>query len=99
MGVYVLMTKLTPEVSGNLKGREAIGKAWKKMVDERCPDVRWLGHYALLGPYDFMDIYEAASDETAAKVSMITRAGGALTAETWPALAWSRFTDLVQKLT
>jgi len=98
MSIYVLMTKLTPELSGNLKGRAAIGKAWKETVDEKCPGVRWLAHYALLGPYDFMDIYEASDEEAAAKVSMITRASGALIAETWPAMPWNRFTELVQKI-
>ena len=28
MGMYVLMTKLTPEISADLKKREAIGKEW-----------------------------------------------------------------------
>lgn len=96
MPSYVLMTKLTPEVSGDLKKREAIGKEWKKKVDELCPNVKWIGHYALLGPYDFMDIYEADSDETAAKVSLITRASGALSAETWPAMKWSHYVEIIK---
>ena len=96
MGLYVLMTKLTPEISGDLKRREAIGKEWKKKVDTCCPDVKWIAHYALLGPYDFMDIYEAESEETAAKVSMITRASGALAVESWPAMKWSRFIEIIK---
>ena len=98
MGIYVLMTKLTPEISSDLKRREAIGKEWKKKVEKFCPNVKWIAHYALLGPYDFMDIYEADSEETAAKVSMITRASGALVAESWPAIPWSRFIQLVKKI-
>ncbi len=94
--IYVLMTKLTPEVCSDLKKREAIGKEWKKKVDETCPDVKWLAHYALLGPYDFMDIYEADNDETAAKVSTITRSGGALSVETWPAFKWTDFLEMVK---
>jgi uncharacterized protein with GYD domain len=93
------MTRLTPEISRDLKKREAIGKDWKKHVDKVCPDVKWLAHYALLGPYDFMDIYEADSHETAARVSMITRANGALSAETWPAMAWARYVDITQEIT
>ena len=81
MGLFVLMTKLTPEICGDIKRREAIGKEWKKKVDSLCPDVKWISHLALLGPYDFMDIYEADSVETATRVSMITRANGAVTAE------------------
>jgi uncharacterized protein with GYD domain len=96
MALYVLMTKLTPEISADLKKREAIGKEWKKRVDETCPDVKWKAHYALLGPYDFMDVYEADNAESAAKVSMITRAGGALSVETWPAFQWTDWLDLVK---
>ncbi len=96
MALYVLMTKLTPEISADLKKREAIGKEWKKKVDKLCPDVKWKAHYALLGPYDFMDIYEAENAESAAKVSMITRANGALAVETWPAMNWSRFVEIIK---
>ena len=96
MALYVLMTKLTPEISGDLKKREAIGKEWKKKVDKVCSDVKWKAHYALLGPYDFMDIYEAENAESAAKVSMITRANGALAVETWPAMNWSRFIEIIK---
>lgn len=98
MGIYILMTKLTPEISSDLQRREAIGKEWKKKVDELCPDVKWLAHYALLGPYDFMDIYQAESNETATRVSMITRANGALSAESWPAMNWSHFVDIIKEL-
>ncbi len=98
MELYILMTKLTPEISGDLKKREAIGKEWKKKVDRLCPDVKWIAHYSLLGPYDFMDIYEAKNNETASKVSMITRANGALSVETWPAMNWSDFLSMIKKI-
>ena len=98
MGTYILVTKMTPEVSGDLKMRETVGKEWKKKVDELCPDVKWIAHYSLLGQYDFMDIYEADSDETAAKVSMITRSGGTLTAETWPAMPWKKYIEITKDI-
>jgi len=31
--------------------------------------VRWLANYWLLGPYDYLDIYEAPNEEVATKVS------------------------------
>ena len=96
MALYIQMTKLTPEISADLKKREALGKEWIKKVDQVCPDVKWIAHYAILGPYDFMDIYEADNDESAAKVSMITRASGALSVESWPAMKWKRFLDIVK---
>lgn len=94
MPMYVLMTRLSPDVLQDPRGREAVGKEWKKRVDKSCPDVKWLAHYALLGPYDFMDIYEAPSDEVAHKVSFISRSSGALMAESWSAMPWDRYVSL-----
>jgi hypothetical protein len=33
------MTKLTPEVTKDLKHREKIGKKWMQKVTEKCPGV------------------------------------------------------------
>lgn len=94
MATYVLMTRLSPDVVSDPRGREAVGKEWKKRVDKLCPEVKWIAHYALLGHYDFMDIYEAPSDEVAHKVSIISRSSGALMAESWPALPYDRFLEV-----
>ncbi len=93
---YVLMTRLSPELMQDPRGRKAIGKEWKRRVDHLCPEVSWIEHYALLGPYDFMDIYEAPDDEVAHKVSLISRASGALSAESWPAIRYDRFLEIAE---
>jgi uncharacterized protein with GYD domain len=98
MLTFVLMTKLSPDVSKNMKQREQIGKLWLEQVREKCPAVRFVSHYALLGSYDFMDIYEAPDEETAAKVSMISLANGALTAESWLAIPYKKFVDLAKEI-
>jgi uncharacterized protein with GYD domain len=91
MPTFILMTRLTPETLHDAGGRKATGKEWLKKVKERCPDVKWISHYAILGPYDFMDIYEAKDVETAHRVSLISRAEGAVTAESWQALPYDAF--------
>ena len=98
MQTFILMTKLAPEVTREMRHRERIGKKWMKTVNEKCPEVKWIAHYALLGRYDFMDIFEAPSVEVASKVSMITLASGALQAESWPAIPYSRFLELAEDL-
>ena len=98
MSTYVLMTKLTPDVMKNLKNREKIGKKWLNEVSKKCPEVKWIAHYVLLGPYDFMDIFEAPNEEVAAKVSMISLSSGALQAESWTAIPYTRFLDLVEEI-
>jgi uncharacterized protein with GYD domain len=98
MATYVLMTKLTPAVMHDPARRKEYGREWKQAVDRLCPAVTWVAHYALLGPYDFLDIYEAPDEETAAMVSMITHANGAQKAESWPAIQYSRFLELSRKV-
>jgi uncharacterized protein with GYD domain len=98
MATYILLTKLSSESMGDLHKREAIGRKWFEAVKAKCPDVKWIEHYALLGPFDFMDIYEAPNEEVAAKVSMITMAKGAVKAETWAALPYSRFLKIAKEL-
>ena len=57
-----------------------------------------VAHYAILGPYDFMDIYEAPDVETAHKVSLVSRAEGAVSAESWQALPYEQFLHLLQQV-
>lgn len=98
MPTFVLMTRLAPEAMHDARGRRAMGKEWLERVKRQCPDVKWVAHYALLGPYDFMDVYEAPDVETASEVALISRAGGALTAESWPALPYEQFLKQLEKV-
>ncbi len=98
MPTFVLMTKLSPEIAGSFKNREEVGKKWKDTITEKCPGIKWLSHYFLLGPYDFMDIYEAQDEEVAAKVSMITQTLGAMKAESWTAIPYQRVLELSKEL-
>lgn len=98
MTTYVLMTRLSPESMKDAGGRRATGKEWLQKVKTACPEVKWIAHYALLGRYDFMDIYEAPDAETAHRVSAISRAEGALAAESWHALPYDRFLGLLEEI-
>lgn len=98
MQTYVLMTKLSPETSKQVKDRAKLGRAWLEQVRKKCPEVKFVAHYALLGTYDFMDIYEAPNEEIAAKVSMISLSNGAFQAESWTAIPYKRFLELTEQI-
>jgi len=98
MQTFVLMTKLAPEMSKKVKDQEKLGREWLEQVKEKCPEVNFLVHYALLGPYDFLDIYEAPDEETAAKVSLISLQTGAFLAESWVAIPYKRFVELTEEI-
>jgi uncharacterized protein with GYD domain len=95
---FVLMTRLAPESLHDAEVRRAMGRAWLKKVKTACPEVEWISHYAILGPYDFMDIYDAPDVETAHKVSVISRAEGAVSAESWQAMDYDAFLDLLDEV-
>jgi len=98
MAMFVLMTRLAPGSLHDAGVRRSAGKEWLGRVKAACPDVKWVAHYALLGRYDFMDIYEAPDIETAHRVSLISRSEGAVTAESWPALPYDRYLALLGDL-
>ena len=98
MPTYVLMTKLSPDCLGDSHDRRGKGKEWLARVNKACPQVNWIAHYALLGRYDFMDLYEAPDDATAHKVSMISREEGAVRAESWPALPYDEHLQLMEEV-
>ena len=98
MQTFILMTKLSTEVGAKVKERSTIGRAWLDQVREKCPEVKFIAHYGLLGPYDFIDIYEAPNEEIAAKVSMISMANGAFQAESWVAIPYKRLVELTGEI-
>ena len=98
MATFMLMTKLSPDVTAKMKDRAQIGRAWLDKVKQKCPEVKFIAHYGLLGPFDFVDIYEAPNAETAAKVSMISLANGALQAESWMAIPYKKIVELADEI-
>ena len=98
MQTYILLTKFSPDLSRQMKDREKIGRSWLDQVKEKCPFVKFIAHYALLGQFDFLDIYEAPDEETAAKVSLISQVNGAFQAQSLPAIQYKKFLKLVKEI-
>jgi uncharacterized protein with GYD domain len=98
MPTFVLLTKLSPETCKSLDYKEEMGRTWYEKIQQSCPSVKWLHHYAIIGPFDFMDIYEADSAEEAAKVSMITLSNGAAVAENWTLLPYQQYLTILKDL-
>jgi uncharacterized protein with GYD domain len=85
-------------MSKKIKDQEKLGRVWLDQVKEKCPEVNFVAHYALLGPYDYLDIYEAPNEEIAAKVSLISLQTGAFQAESWVAIPYKRFVELAEEI-
>ncbi len=98
MQTYILLTKLSPDLSKQMKDRQEMGRDWLEQVKDKCPEVKFLAHYALLGQFDFLDIYEAPDEDTAAMVSLISQANGASQAQSLPAIPYKRYLKLIKDL-
>jgi len=96
MPIFILATKLqNPNL---VKNRKQHGEEFLRLVKDKVPNVLWIGHYAILGPYDFIDIFEAENEHEAAKVSLLSRTAGAAFAESWTAIKYTEFLKLVEDL-
>ena len=98
MQTFILLTKFSPDLSRQMKDQAKMGRSWLDHVKEKCPEVKFLAHYALLGQFDFLDIYEAPDEKTAAKVSLISQVNGAFQAQSLPAIPYRKFLDLVKEI-
>jgi len=98
MATFILLTKLSSDLGSQLKNRAETGRNWLDLVKEKCPNVKFLAHYALLGRYDFLDIYEAPDEKSAAKVSLISRENGAFSAESLQAIPYKDFLNLIEEI-
>jgi uncharacterized protein with GYD domain len=97
MPSYILLTKLSPETVHAPRNLKKLESDVSQRVRKECPQVRWVANYAILGPYDYLDIFEAPDETEAAKVVMIIRSFGHATTETWTAISWERFVTLIPR--
>lgn len=94
---YVVLTRVSPESVKAPETLRDLEQQVKKRVSTECPDVTWVDNYAIMGPYDYLDIFDAPDNETAMRVSTIIRSEGNSSTELWPATQWDQFRDQVLK--
>jgi uncharacterized protein with GYD domain len=75
-----------------------LGKKVAEKLKIECPEVRWISSYSILGPYDYLDLFEAPSADAAAKVAIIVRSFGHATTEIWTAEPWERFVGIAKEM-
>ncbi len=91
MPTYALLSKLTPEGRQTLHEHpdrlESVNRELTHM------DVKVVAQYALLGPYDFLTIVEAADNETVAHLSIDLGSRGTLEMMTLPVITIPALTE------
>ena len=91
MAVYVMLTTLTDE------GRKTVKESPKRLKEVNkeveAMGVKILAQYALLGPYDFLNILEAPDNKTISRVAMELGSRGTLQTFTMAAMTIDELTS------
>lgn len=98
MAEYVMLTRLSDSAVQAPKTLEALEKKVMDRIRSECPGVEWVHNYAILGPYDYLDVFRASDNTEAFKVAAIIRSFGQAHTEIWAASEWSAFKDLIREL-
>jgi uncharacterized protein with GYD domain len=95
---FVILTKLSPDALTKPDAVTTLNKQVEERIKKELLHVKWLAHYAVLGPCDYLEIFEALDTGTATKVALLLRTVGHGTTETWVVTQWDRFTSLATVL-
>jgi uncharacterized protein with GYD domain len=89
MPTYVLLSSLNPGGLETLKDRPERLKEVNEEIERMGAKI--VAQYALLGPYDFINILEAPDDKTVAKISITMGARGTVRIQTLTAIPVDEF--------
>ena len=92
---YILLSNLTDEGWKTVKGRPERIKEVNKELE--AFGVRVIRQYAVLGPYDFVNVVEAPDNETIARVSIELGARGTIKIISMAAVPIDEFIASVKK--
>ncbi len=92
---FIMLTRVSHDGVGSPQSLEELERDLASRIESECPEVRWLHNFAVLGPYNYVDIFEAPDNETATKISTMVRTYGKADAEIWPATDWSEYKEML----
>jgi len=95
MPTYILLSTLTDEGRKTVKERPQRIKEVNKEIE--ALGVKVLAQYAVLGPYDFINVVEASDNKTIARVSMELGSRGTVQITSLPAIPIDEFIATMKK--
>ena len=95
MATYVLLSSLTDEGAGTISKNPGRIRDVNKEIEKL--GVKVTSQYALLGPYDFLSVVEAADNETIARVSAELASRGSVKITTLAAIPIDKFIAGIKK--
>lgn len=85
MATYILLSNLTDEGAKTIKNNP--GRIIQVNAELEAMGVKVVAQYATLGPYDFVNIVEAADNQTIMRVSAELASRGSVKVMTLPAVS------------
>ena len=98
MAIFVMLTRVAHDEVDSPLGLETLENQLMEHIQRECPSVKWIHNYAVLGPYDYIDIFEAPDMKAAVKVATLVRTFGHSDAEIWPATEWGEFKAMLHTM-
>jgi uncharacterized protein with GYD domain len=95
MPTYILLSTLTAEGRKTIKAKPERIREVNKEIEAFGAKV--LSQYAVLGPYDFVNVVEAPDNETIARVSMELGSRGTIQIMSMPAIPIDKFVATAKK--
>ena len=95
MPIYILLSTLTDEGWETVKTRPERIKEVNKEIEAFGAKV--ISQYAVLGPYDFVNIVEAPDNKTIARVSVELGSRGTIQIKSLPAIPIEEFIATMKK--
>jgi len=95
MPTYILLSTISP------KGKKTLGSNPERILEVNreieAHGAKVIAQYAVLGPYDFVNIVEAPDNESIARVSVELGARGTIQIMTLPAVPIDDFIKVLKK--
>lgn len=98
MATFIMLSKFSLRNPGEIKSMATIDEELDKRIRNECPTVKRVASYALLGEYDFLNIFDAPDATTAAKIALIIQSLGMGATRTMTGIPFQEFRGLVEEI-
>jgi uncharacterized protein with GYD domain len=98
MITFVMLTRLSADALRSPQSFEELEREVRERIRSECPQIEWVHNLAILGPYDYLDIFRAPDTDTAFKAASIIRTFGHAYTEIWAATEWQRFKEMIRNI-
>jgi uncharacterized protein with GYD domain len=95
---FIMLTRLAAAALESPQTLEGLEKKVMERIRSDCPQVDWVHNFAVLGPYDYLDVFRAPDLDTAFKVATIVRSFGHAHTEVWGAKEWAAYKEMIRDL-